>query len=377
MSIRKAKNGTWTVDVSGGIDPVTFKRIRIVRKGLKSKKEAIELEYHLRVVELKEKNRDTFVTSDMLFSLLEKEDNQNHRKISYLTTQKNNYDRHIKTYFQQVDMKKITYEHIYRFRESLKEKSTKQNSDEKLSNNTINKIMILLKKMFDSGIRNELITKNPCQNLRKLPIKKPELNFWGIEEFLKFKSLITEDEYQYNLFFTLAYFTGMRMGEILALTWNDINFYTSTIHVTKSVYYVNKTNHVNSTKTRAGTRYITLNQKLLNTLKEWKIKQGEILSQFTTSTQNLQVIQSTPVTVTKNMIDKKFKQILQRDPSLKRIRIHDFRHSHASLLINQGEDYLVVKERLGHASITTTIDTYSHLYPSKQKSIADKLDNLY
>ncbi|PAK87649.1 site-specific integrase [Lactococcus lactis] len=146
---------------------------------------------------------------------------------------------------------------------------------------------------------------------------------------------------------------------------------------TKSVYYVNKTNHVNSTKTRDVTRYITLNQKLLNTLKEWKNKQGEILSQFTTSTQNLQVIQSTPVTVTKNMIDKKFKQILQRDPSLKRIRIHDFRHSHASLLINQGEDYLVVKERLGHASITTTIDTYSHLYPSKQKSIADKLDNLY
>ena len=115
----------------------------------------------------------------------------------------------------------------------------------------------------------------------------------------------------------------------------------------------------------------------MNTLKEWKNNQGEILSQFNTSTQNLQVIQSTPVTVTKNMIDKKFKQILQRDPSLKRIRIHDFRHSHASLLINQGEDYLVVKERLGHASITTTIDTYSHLYPSKQKSIADKLDNLY
>ena len=57
-------------------------------------------------------------------------------------------------------------------------------------------------------------------------------------------------------------------------------------------------------------------------------------------------------------------------------RIHDFRHSHASLLINQGEDYLVVKERLGHASITTTIDTYSHLYPSKQQKLADKLDDL-
>ena len=54
----------------------------------------------------------------------------------------------------------------------------------------------------------------------------------------------------------------------------------------------------------------------------------------------------------------------------------DFRHAHVLLLINNGEDYLVVKERLGHASITTTIDTYSHLYPSKQKDLADKLDDL-
>ena len=99
--------------------------------------------------------------------------------------------------------------------------------------------------------------------------------------------------------------------------------------------------------------------------------------QFTKNTDELQIIQSTPITVTKNMIDKKFKQILERDEDLKKIRIHDLRHSHASLLINQGEDYLVVKERLGHASITTTIDTYSHLYPSKQKSLANKLDDIF
>lgn len=77
------------------------------------------------------------------------------------------------------------------------------------------------------------------------------------------------------------------------------------------------------------------------------------------------------------MVDKKYKQILSRNKKLKRIRIHDFRHSHASLLINNGEDYLVVKERLGHASITTTIDTYSHLYPSKQKSLVKKLDDIF
>ena len=74
-----------------------------------------------------------------------------------------------------------------------------------------------------------------------------------------------------------------------------------------------------------------------------------------------------------SLVNKKSKDI---KIDLKKIRIHDFRHSHASLLINQGEDYLVVKERLGHASITTTIDTYSHLYPSKQQKLADKLDDL-
>ena len=90
----------------------------------------------------------------------------------------------------------------------------------------------------------------------------------------------------------------------------------------------------------------------------------------------MQIFQDSPIIMTKGSIQKKYARILERDKSLKKIRIHDFRHSHASLLINNGEDYLVVKERLGHASITTTIDTYSHLYPSKQKDLADKLDEL-
>ena len=146
------------------------------------------------------------------------------------------------------------------------------------------------------------------------------------------------------------------MGEILALNRNDINLLTNIIYVTKTVYFVNNTSYINTTKTRSGTRNITINQKLAEMLKDWKVKQKEKLEEFT-----------------KNMIDKKFRQILERDKDLKKIRIHDLRHSHVSLLINQGEDY----QRLGHASITTTIDTYSHLYPSEQKSLANKLDDLF
>lgn len=377
MTIRKTKSGKWTVDVSNGFHPVTQKRIRIIRKGLKSKKEALELEQHIRVVELKEKQFDFVVTTDMLFQLLEEDDLKNGRKISYTSTQRNNYERHIKPYFKDTNLNKLSYEHIFEFREHLKTKSKKQNSNSTLSPNTVNKIMILLKKIFDTGVRKSLIDKNPVDNLRKLPISKPTISFWSVEEFKEFRKLITNDEISYDLFFTIAFFTGMRMGEILALNWYDVNLITSTIHITKTAYFVNNVNHINSTKTRAGTRLITINNKLTEMLTDWKEKQEDLLKEFTKDTESLQIIQSTPIAITKNMVDKKFKQILSRNNNLKKIRIHDLRHSHASLLINQGEDYLVVKERLGHASITTTIDTYSHLYPSKQKNLANKLDDIF
>lgn len=377
MTVKKAKNGTWTIDISDGFHPVTQKRIRIIRKGFKTKKEALDIEQHIRVVELKEKRFDFLVTTDMLFNILEEEDRQNNRKISYISTQKNNYERHIKPYFKDTNLNKLAYEHIFEFREHLKTKSKKQNGNSTLSPNTVNKIMILLKKIFDTGLRKSLIDKNPVDNLRKLPISKPTINFWSVEEFNEFRKLITNNEISYDLFFTIAFFTGMRMGEILALNWYDINLITNTIHVTKTAYFVNNTNHINSTKTRAGTRRITINNKLTAMLTDWKEKQVDLLKEFTTDTESLQIIQSTPIAITKNMVDKKFKQILAKNNNLKKIRIHDLRHSHASLLINQGEDYLVVKERLGHASITTTIDTYSHLYPSKQKNLAKKLDNIF
>lgn len=377
MTVKKAKNGTWTIDISDGFHPVTQKRIRIIRKGFKTKKEALDVEQHIRVVELREKRFDFLVTIDMLFNILEEEDLQNNRKISYISTQKNNYERHIKPYFKDTNLNKLSYEHIFEFREHLKTKSKKQNSNATLSPNTVNKIMILLKKIFDTGVRKSLIDKNPVNNLRKLPISKPTISFWSVEEFKEFRKLITNDEISYDLFFTIAFFTGMRMGEILALNWYDVNLITSTIHVTKTAYFINNVNHINSTKTRAGTRLITINKKLTEMLTDWKEKQKDLLKEFTKDTESLQIIQSTPIAITKNMVDKKFKQILSRNNNLKKIRIHDLRHSHASLLINQGEDYLVVKERLGHASITTTIDTYSHLYPSKQKNLANKLDDIF
>ena len=376
MAIRKGKDGNWIVDISNGFDPITLKQRRLIRKGYKTKKEATEAEHYLRSVELKERFYGAKITVYMLYELLKEEDRINHRKISYINTQENNYNRHIKNYFSKVDnVGKLTYEDIYQFREHLRQKVA-QNSDNPLSTNTINKIMILLKKIFDVGLRKGYYTTNPVKLLKKLPIEKTKMQFWTVKEFQQFLTLFEPEEYNIKLLFTLLFFSGLRLGEALALTWQDIDFSTNTIHITKSVYVNKGVSYISSTKTKAGTRRIIINKKLSQELQYWQQQQKHLLEQFTSDSMSLQVFQSSPIMITKNSIEKQYKKILERDATLKKIRIHDFRHSHASLLINQGEDYLVVKERLGHASITTTIDTYSHLYPSKQKDLADKLDDL-
>ncbi|HEP5930594.1 tyrosine-type recombinase/integrase [Streptococcus anginosus] len=376
MVIRKAKDGSWIVDISNGFDPVTLKQRRIVRKGYKTKKEATEAEHYLRSVELKERFYGAKITVSMLYELLKEEDRINHRKVSYINTQENNYNKHIKDYFSKVDnVGKLTYEDIYQFREHLRQKVA-QHSGKPLSTNTINKIMILLKKIFDVGLRKGYYATNPVKLLKKLPVERTKMRFWTVKEFQQFLTLFEIEEYNIKLLFTVLFFTGLRLGEALALTWQDIDFSSNTIHITKSVYVNKGISHISATKTKAGTRRIIINKKLSQEMQYWQQQQKHLLEQFTSDSMSLQVFQSSPITITKNSIEKQYKKILERDATLKKIRIHDFRHSHASLLINQGEDYLVVKERLGHASITTTIDTYSHLYPSKQKDLADKLDDL-
>lgn len=377
MAIRKAKNSGWIVDVSNGVDPITLNQRRIVRKGFKTKKEAIEAEQYIRGVELKSKISNGRITVNMLYQLLKQEDVINHRKQSYINTQDNNYNRHIKDYFSKVkDVSKLDYDDVYKYREYLRN-TIAQNSNEPLNPNTINKIMVLLKKILDIGIKKGYYTNNPVKMLKKLPIAKAQLNYWSIEEFKEFLNLFEPEEYNYQLLFTCLFFTGMRLGEALALTWNDIDFKTQTIHITKSIYISKGISYISTTKTKAGMRRIIIHKKLNDELINWKKNQYKLLDNFVTGDINeLQLFQNSPMVITKNATEKFYKKILKRDPNIKRIRIHDFQHSHASLLINQGEDYLLVKERLGHASITTTIDTYSHLYPSKQKSLAEKIDQL-
>jgi len=197
---------------------------------------------------------------------------------------------------------------------------------------------------------------------------KPQMDFWTEQEFTQFISVV--DDLTHKAFFSTLYLTGARKGEIMALTWQDINFDTSIINITKT--YTNKVvgggYKITPPKTKSSNRQILMTASLTNLLK------------------NLHTEQQTYVGYTPKCFVFGFSRPLalisiDRNKTkycnlagVKQIRIHDFRHSHASLLLNKGQNILLVAQRLGHSDINQTLNTYSHLFPNRQKEIIDSID---
>lgn len=370
MSVRKDRNTRlWLLDIST-INPTSGKRKRIVRKNFSTKKEAVDEEQRLRVIFLNERMPLEIYNIKLCFDLMLLEDKKDKKK-SYLSTQEYNFNAHIADYFRYAVLSKLDYSSILIFREKLIEKG--------LSNNTVNKIMILLKKILDIALRCSVLKENPCCFLKKLPTDIEKMKFWTLEEFLVFDRSIKRDELIFKLFFRLAFYTGLRKGEILALQWKDIDFKKATIDVNKTVVKVHGEESLDLPKTKAGVRKVAIHKNLLTFLLGYQILQQEKFASYLKKNrlENLRIFEIAPATaLDSGKLRKKFVQLLKRTPELTPIRIHDFRHSHAAMLIDLGVDPYVIKERLGHASIKTTYDIYGHLYPNKQKTVAGKINQL-
>ena len=159
------------------------------------------------------------------------------------------------------------------------------------------------------------------------------------------------------------YYTGMRVGELCALTPEDVNLENNTITINKTFQRINGRDVVWPPKKQKSNRVITIPQTLADCLKNYMDKCYEIqpndrLFPYTKSFLNYEMLRGC------------------KKSGVKKIRVHDLRHSHASLLIEMGCQPLLIADRLGHEKIQTTLNTYSHLYPNKQAEVAQQLENL-
>lgn len=188
-----------------------------------------------------------------------------------------------------------------------------------------------------------------------------ELNFWTKDEYEVFiKGFGAEDE-MYRIIFQMLFWLGCRIGEVLALTASDIDLENGTISVSKTYFRRNKTDYITSPKTESSNRKITIPKFLKGEIKEYLDRQYELAPE------------DRIFPITDRAVQKKMKQ-KTGEAKLKPIRVHDLRHSHIALLIEKGLQPLVIAQRVGHDSVNTTMNIYGHLYPNKQKEVADLLN---
>lgn len=372
--ITKKENG-YFVDVSLGIDPISGKQRR-KRLTVSTKKEAQQIESkYLRLYHENKLITNSDLTLKDIYEIYEEKYTQN-LKPSYKQTQERIFKNYIEPYFKNTQIKLIKKQQIYDFQQFLL--TSKPKRKETLSNKTINMIIIHLQKLFNVAMKEGLSHENPCNQIDKLKVQKKEIDFWTLDEFTTFISHIDKNKPFLKVFYQFAFFTGMRAGEMIALTWSDIDFYNQTVRINKSAKLING-NYVTTTpKTESSNRYITINSKITAMLKKWQEIQPKLLidNSQNIDSDKLLVFQYNEKHPSSDYYSKQIKKIIAKNNlNLKPIRLHDFRHSHVALLIHNNEKNTTIKERLGHSSITTTIDTYGHLYPNSQKLMSDKFDN--
>lgn len=382
MVVTRQKNKKWRVDISDGYDAVTGNQKRHRKTVFKTRREAERYEADYRINKLHQIKHKDKVTVSYLYSLVQEEDELRGNKRGTIDSQESYYRVYISKYFKNADMRTISITDIKEYRNWLKSQPSVKGGT--LTNSHVNQQMIFVHKMFDVAIANRIRQDNPCNGLRRLPQQHKEMAYYTPEQFKQFDSLFEEDEYSFQLLYRVLMYTGVRIGEALALTWEQINLDEKYIDVKYSAYYRNGKVHIGTVKTSQSNRRIYIHSGFAEELREWKVKQSEFLQEFTQNPSSLQIYQTTPEVLTGPNVSN-FRVILKKrmPDNLKLIRNHDFRHSHAAFLVSQGlrngegKDYIffTLMKRLGHSSINTTINVYSHLFPTQQKEIASAFEN--
>lgn len=268
----------------------------------------------------------------------------------------------MKPYFKNKFVDTITTEDVVGFQNFLLEKD--------YSNNYLKALQSLLSGIFKFAVRNMYIERNPFDYIEYVKnMNKPEeeMKFWTYEEYLKFRSVV--DDFYYQCLFDTLYYSGMRIGELQARKWSDIDFNNSTLFINTNWDNHNQT-LTNSTKTGVS-RKIYLNKSVVEELKTLYSKNQPNKEHFIFG--DLKPPGRTTITKHKNDYIKEYNT--SHDDKIEQIRLHDFRHSHVSLLANKGLDSFTIAERLGHSKDMVE-KRYSHMFPEKRKQVLDILDNL-
>ena len=272
------------------------------------------------------------------------EDKQNELKERTMKNKRYMMEQHIIPYFGNQMMSEISASQIIQWQNEMQTKG--------FSESYLRMIQNQLTSLFTHASRIYDLHTNPCKKVKRMGNSDSRsLDFWTTEEYQQFIQTI-EPGTRYYLIFEILFWTGCRIGELLALTPADINFVRNQISITKTDYRTE--------------RKAVITIEIPEFLKQ-EIKQ--FIEGHYGMPENERLFP-----IVQEAVQHKMKQNMVK-AGVKKIRVHDLRHSHVAYLINKGIEPILIKERLGHKDIRITLNTYGHLYPNQQRRIADLLDN--
>lgn len=348
MAVRKnEEKNTWLCEIRYKDGFGINKRKK--KTGFKTRKDALAYERDF----LNKSFDDPEITFNNLYEHYMK-DFEKRGKQSTIKSKKETFTTHILPYFGEMKIKDITPLTIREWQNKILENNYKQTYLR-----TINTKLVAI---LNHAVKFYKLKQNPCNLTSTLGSSKTEteMNIWSPNDFTKFIDCISS--IAPKTAFLVLYGTGMRLGELFALTKQDIDLEKKIIKISKTFQKLDKKTEITTDpKTKSSVREILISNELTAVLSEYIQKIYDLTENqrlFTMSRHSLS-----------NYINRYYERL-----GIPKIRLHDLRHSHASYLLHKNVNIATISKRLGHKNISTTLDVYSHFMPEANDYLIDVLN---
>jgi integrase len=287
------------------------------------------------------------------------------KKLRLATTTYRGYERNVHNHLiptlGRIGLRRLRHHHIEALYDRLLTPNTERPA---LSPKTVYEIHLVIRGALDDAVRRGLLTRNVAliaRSPRLKAITKTEAQSWTAEQLQQF--LRAAAGHQLFPLLWLAAMTGMRRNEVLGLKWDDIDFQRKTISLNRGLVAVGYELHQTRGKTRNARRPIDLDDTTLTVLAGWKALRAAEFAAVGVDSDGWVFTDGDGEPIHPHALSQTFERIAQR-AGVPIIRLDDLRHTHGTLLIKEGIPVKVVSERLGHANIAFTIQTYQHVSPA-------------
>ena len=283
-------------------------------------------------------------------------------------------EKHIKPILGNIELEKLKPLQLQNFY-SEKLKNGKLNKKGGLSKQTVRSLHRIIHRALTQAVKWQLVIRNVSDCVEPPKPVKYEAKFLNDEQ----TNILIEKSKTSDIYIPviIAIYTGMRRGEVLGLTWKNINFEKKYIRVMQELSCTKQGLKILPPKTKKSVRNIAIPDTLIKILKNHRAKQTKnrlLLGKEYFCTDMVCTYPNGKLFYPKRF-SAKFHELLEKN-NLPIIRFHDLRHSHASLLVKLGIQPKVISERLGHSNIGITMDLYSHLYEEADREVADEFDKI-